>query len=269
MSADGVFRVAVFGLGEAGTLIAADLAAAGVAVNGYDPKSHQTVDGVVGCADPRNAVAGVDLVMAVTAAADATSALCQALNQIPTGAVYADLSTASAASKRELAAIAAERGLAFADVALMSIVPGKGIRTPQLASGTGAERYAELLVPAGAPVTTIGGVPGDAATHKLLRSIVMKGLATLVIEAMRAGEAAGLRDWLWAHLVTEITAADEAMLRHLVEGTGPQATRRGAEMEAAAELLDELGVAPLMARATVESLRRAAEQGVPELPGSR
>lgn len=269
MSADDIVRVAVFGLGEAGSLIAADLAAAGVLVTAYDPEPGLTADGVVGCADPRTAVEGADLVMAVTAAVDAISALRQALDEIPSHALYADLSTASPARKRELAAIAAERGLAFADVALTSIVPGKGIHTPQLASGTGAERYSELLAPAGVPVTTIGGIPGDAATHKLLRSVVMKGLASLVLEATRAGEAAALRDWLWDNLVTEIAAADEAMLRRLVEGAGPHAARRGAEMEAAAALLDELGVASVMTRATVESLRRVAGQGIPELPGPR
>lgn len=261
-------RVAVFGLGEAGTLMAADLAAAGMEVNGYDPKSHPTPDGVTGHADPRDAVAGADLVIALTAAADATEALCQALEAIPTAALYADLTTASAARKRELAVIAGHRGLAFVDAALMSPVPGKGIRTPQLASGPGAVRYAEMLTAAGAPVTAIGGAPGDAATHKVLRSIVMKGLATLVIEAMRAGEAAGLGEWLWRHLVAEVTAADEALLRRLVEGTAPHAARRRQEMEGAVELLEELGVAALMSQATVKSLQHAAERGVPDLPSA-
>ncbi len=266
MTHDRLRRVAVFGLGEAGRLIAADLAATRARVTGYDPAPHPTPTGVTRCADPAAAVEGVDLVLAITAAADARSALCQALDRIPQGALYADLSTASAAKKRDLAALAGERGLAFADVALMSTVPGKGVRTPQLVSGAGAERYARLLAPTGVTVTTVGEVPGDAATHKLLRSIVMKGLAALVIEAMQAGEAAGTRDWLWAHLVDEITAADEALLRRIVVGAGLHDVRRRLEMQASSDLLDELGVEPVMSRATVERFRRVSEEGVPELP---
>ncbi len=67
--------------------------------------------------------------------------------------------------------------------------------------------------------------------------------------------------------MAEVTSADEALLRRMVEGTGPHAARRRQEMEVAVELLDELGVSAPMSRATVESLRHAAERGVPELPG--
>ena len=41
-----VTRICVFGLGEAGSLIAADLAAAGVEVHGYDPAGVATPPGV-------------------------------------------------------------------------------------------------------------------------------------------------------------------------------------------------------------------------------
>lgn len=259
-------RVAVFGLGEAGWRIAADLATGGASVHGYDPAPGPATVGVVRHGDPGQAVHGVDLVLAVTPAADAEAALRQALEEIPRSAVYADLSTSSAEQERRLAAVAGAHGLAFADVALMSAVPGKGIRTPQLVSGPGAQRYVEWLTPFGAAATVVGDNPGDAATRKLLRSVVTKGLAALVIEALRAGEAAGLRDWLWEHLVEEFTGADEAMLLRLLEGTGPHAVRRRLEMQASVELLTELGVEPVMSRATVASLQGVRQDGLPGTP---
>lgn len=258
--------VTVFGLGEAGAEIAADLVAAGASVRGYDPASTATPAGVARCDDPRAAVEGADLVLGVTAAADAETALRQALDEIPPTALYADLSTSSAGQERHLAAIADARGLLFVDVALMSTVPGTGIRTPQLASGPGAERYVELVAPVGATITVVGLEAGAAATRKLLRSVLVKGLAAITIEAMRAGEAAGLSDWLWDHLVTELEATDEQFLRRLVEGTPPHATRRRHEMEAAASLLEQLGVEPIMTRATAETLDRLPYAGVPALP---
>ena len=56
--------VAVFGLGEAGGALAADLAAAGAVVTGYDPADVPRRAGVRRADDPVDAVAGADLVLA-------------------------------------------------------------------------------------------------------------------------------------------------------------------------------------------------------------
>ncbi|MDH3754523.1 MAG: NAD(P)-binding domain-containing protein, partial [Acidimicrobiia bacterium] len=140
-------RVGVFGLGEAGSSIAADLADAGATVTGFDPAARPALAAVRQVDDPRAAVGDAELVLAITASSDAMTALSQALDTMPAGIVYADLSTASPERKRELAARAAERSLRFADVALMSTVPGKGLFTPALAAGPGAAQYRRLLAP--------------------------------------------------------------------------------------------------------------------------
>lgn len=258
--------VGVFGLGEAGSLISADLASAGAAVTGYDPAPRDTPAGVLRVAEPRAAVAGAELVLAVTAAADSLTALTQALEEIPAGAVYADLATASPTRKQHLAAVAATRSLRFVDVALMAMVPGNGLYAASLVSGPGAARYAALLAPAGVPVEVVGDEPGLAATRKLLRSVVMKGLPALLIESLRAAEAAGLGAETWQNLMGQLTSADETFLRTLLEGTGTHSERRHAEMQAATELLESLGIVATMTRGTVESLRRMPAEGLPGIP---
>ncbi|HEX6418488.1 MAG TPA: DUF1932 domain-containing protein, partial [Acidimicrobiales bacterium] len=164
---------------------------------------------------------------------------------------------------------AAGAGLRFVDVALMSTVPGTGLRTPALASGPGARAFVAALAPLGMPVTHVGDEAGQAATRKLLRSVVMKGLAGVVIEAMRAAQAAGLVEETWANVAGQLAAADEALVRRLVTGTARHARRRVHEMEAAAQLLADLGVEPTMTRATAAQLRAAAADPstVPGLPG--
>lgn len=259
-------KVAVFGLGEAGSQFAADLVRDGVDVRGYDPADVATPEGVLRCAIASEAIRDVELVIALTSAADAPGALAQALNAIPIGAVYADLGTGSAGLKQSLAATAEKRGLLFVDVALMATVPGKGLRTPALASGEGAARYLELMAPFGIELQSVGPTAGDAATRKLLRSVFMKGLAAVVIEAMRAAEAAGQAEWLWDNIVDEVTAAGAPLLSRLVRGTAPHAVRRLHEMEASAAMLEELGVDPLMTRSTIESLRRVMRDGIPGIP---
>ncbi len=259
-------RIAVFGLGEAGSLIAADLAAAGIEVAGYDPAPVADPPRVVRVAEPADAVRGVDAVIALTASADAEAALRQALQVIAPRTLYADFSTAAPSLKETLDVIARETGLRFVDVALMAPVPGKGIATPCGVSGAGAEAFAAAFVPLGMPVEVIGGRAGEAALRKLLRSVMMKGLAALLIEAMRAGNAAGVGDWLWRNMVDQIGVMDEALLARLVAGTRTHALRRLHEMEASGQLLEDLGVDPVMTRSTAESLRRMATEELPELP---
>ena len=252
-------RICVFGLGEAGGLIAADLVRAGVSVSGFDPKPVTTPTGVERYDDPTEAVKDVDMVIALTAAADATGALQQAFDMIPRDAVYADFSTAAADLKQSLGSRCASREIAFADVAIMSIVPGNGVRAPTLVSGTGAQRFVEVFSGFGMPSSVVSQQAGDAATRKLVRSVMMKGLAAVVIEALQAAEAAGCTDWIWRNIADDITQSDEERLRRLVKGTHKHGLRRLHEMEASTGLLQELGVEPIMTRSTTENLRRVVQ----------
>jgi 3-hydroxyisobutyrate dehydrogenase-like beta-hydroxyacid dehydrogenase len=246
--------IAVLGLGEAGSLLARDLAAGGADVRGYDPRVA-LVDGVTPRSDEADAVRDADLVLSVNSAHDAFTALGNALGALRPGIVWADLNTASAGSKQRLEAQCAGTGVAFVDVALMSPVPGRGLRTPMLAAGAGAEVFAALLSTYGAEVTVQAGPAGTAAQRKLLRSVFFKGLAAAVVEALAAARAADCEPWLTEHLRAELDAMDAPMLDRLVEGSRRHARRRAEEMDAAAEQVRELGVVPHVATAARDLLR--------------
>ena len=82
------------------------------------------------------------------------------------------------------------------DVAIMAPVPPKRNKTPFLISGPGASKFEETLIPFGLDITIIGGHVGEAATRKLLRSVVYKGFAAVIGEAVAAGEALGLEHYI-------------------------------------------------------------------------
>ncbi|MGW1712810.1 DUF1932 domain-containing protein [Streptomyces sp. NPDC002156] len=248
-------RIAVLGLGEAGGAVAGDLVAAGVHVRGYDPRVTAP-PGVVDTGSEAEAAAGCDLVLSVNSASDAEHALRAGLAGLPPSGLWADLNTASPALKRHLGEIAGANGVDFADVSLMATVPGRGLRTPMLVSGSGAGRYAEALRPLGANVDVLDGPAGLAAERKLLRSVFYKGLAAAVVEALDAARAAGCEDWLRTIIAEELTRADATTLDRLVEGSHLHAVRRTVEMQAAADMLDDLDVPPLIATASREVLRR-------------
>src|SRR5262249_47412616 len=159
----GVTAVAVLGLGEAGSLLAADLLAAGVDVRGHDPGPGRDVPGLTRTAEAADAVAGSDVVLSVNTAAVARAAAQAALPALSSSTLYADLNTASPELKRELAEVVGGSGAAFADVALLGPVPPRGLRTPTVASGAGAQPFADLLGPLGMPVEVVSERPGDAA----------------------------------------------------------------------------------------------------------
>ena len=96
----------------------------------------------------------------------------------------------------------------------------------------------------------LDGPAGFAASKKLLRSVFYKGMAAAVVEALDAARAAGDEPWLREHIAAELAAADTATIERIIDGTRRHAVRRAAEMEAAADMLTELGVPPLMADAS-------------------
>ncbi|WP_406357174.1 DUF1932 domain-containing protein [Streptomyces sp. NBC_00658] len=250
-------RIAVLGLGEAGGAIARDLVAAGARVRGYDPKVPAP-PGVVNTGSEAEAAAGSGLVLSVNSASAAVDALRAGLAGTPPGCLWADLNTASPGAKRHLGEIAGDTGIDFADVSLMATVPGKGLRTPMLVSGAGAGRYAELLHPLGARVDVLEGPAGLAAERKLLRSVFYKGMAAAAVEALAAARAAGCEDWLRENIAEELTRANAATLDRLIEGSHHHAKRRTVEMQAAADMLSELDVPPLIATASRDLLHGLA-----------
>ena len=252
--------VAVLGLGEAGSEIAAGLSAAGAVVRGFDPRVRAGA-GVVECAGDADACQGADVVLAPTCAHEAESALTAALPGVDRAAIYADMNTASSGLKAHLARLAAGAGIGFADVALMSPVPGNGLRTPMLASGPAAQQFARVFGQLGATVEVLPGPAGAAAARKLLRSVFFKGLAAAVTEALRAARAAGCEDWLRENIRHELVSASAATVERLERGSVLHARRRADEMAAATELLRQLGVPPRVCAASEQWLQQlVAEQ---------
>lgn len=251
--------IGVLGLGEAGSLIGADLVRAGARVLGYDPAVSQAAD-VPLAAGPAD-VGRRGLVLALTQAADALDAVRSVADDLAPDTTYADLSTASPERKRELAAVVEASGASFADVALMQSVPGRGLRTPALACGPGAEATVAVLAGLGMPIEVLPGGVGAAAARKLARSVFVKGMAAAIAESLAAGERLECADWLRGDIGRTLDGADDAMVEHLVTGSRRHAVRREHEMQAATSMLAELGVPPRIASATREWLGELAAGG--------
>ena len=257
---DGLLRIAVLGLGEAGSLLARDLQSGGAHVCGWDPAPHANVDGITLADSLAGAVASASVVISVNWASVAADVARAAAATLQPGCLFADHNTAGPALKIEVARIVEAAGGRFADVAMMAPVPGVGMRVPMFISGECAGELAALYRRFGSPVEVVGPLPGDAAARKLTRSVFFKGLSAAVCEALDAARAAGVEDWLRADITRTLRAADDGLLERIVSGTYRHARRRAHEMHAAVALLAELGVPSTMSAAAAASLERIAER---------
>jgi 3-hydroxyisobutyrate dehydrogenase-like beta-hydroxyacid dehydrogenase len=252
--------VAVLGIGEAGGRLARDLIAAGVVVRGWDPEPRQIPEGVDFAASNPAAVNGADVVLSVNWASAAVEVAEEVAAVLKPEQLYADLNTASPQNKREVAAIIEETGALFVDAAVMAPIMPKGLGTPVYASGSGAALFAEKMSPLGMDVTILEGEAGMAATHKLVRSIVYKGMAAVVMECLEAAEALNMGEYGRGQMRTLLR--DEGMIDRFVEGSKKHAGRRVHEMEAVVEMLESVGVSAFASRAALEKLREINRPGL-------
>jgi len=251
----------VIGLGEAGATYAAALVAAGHTVTGFDPVAPATPVGVIRANTAGEACVGADIVLVLTGAAAARSVAAECLPVLPAGSTYADFTSSSPSVMSELGQSAGHA--LFADVAILGPIPTQGAKTPLMVSGPGSQTVAGLLAPLGADVEIADGEPGAAMAHKLLRSVFMKGLASVVVEAVTAGQAAGLEDWIRGQIARQLAGDGQAVIDRLLTGTAKHASRRSKEMQdTAAYLTADLKVPAEMTTASASALVRMAGQPV-------
>ena len=254
----------VIGLGEAGATYAAALTAAGHKVTGFDPVAPTTPAGVARAATAAEACEGADVVLVMTGAAAARSVAQECLPVLPAGTCYADFTSSSPEVMRELGQLPSKAD--FADVAILGPVAALGEKTPLMVSGPGAQAVADLLRPLGVDVEIAEGEPGAAMAHKLLRSVLMKGLAAVVVEAVTAGKAAGLEQWIRGQIANQLAGDGQAVIDRFLTGTAKHALRRSKEMQETANYLSGLGVpAEMTAASAAAHARLAAAESAPVL----
>ena len=252
-------RIAVLGLGEAGSIYAADLARQGASVTACDVAATAVPPGVNPAKDIPEAVRGAGVVLSLVGGQAAEAALKEALPAMEPGGIFADMNTSGPAQKQLLANRAAENGILFADVAVLAPVPRARIKTPLVLSGTGVSELLRILSQLGIPASSVGNKAGVAAELKLLRSVFMKGLSATVLESVTAARAVGAEEWVVSQIASELGPDAHALIPRILEGTPAHALRREDEMRQARSLLESLGVPHSMTDGAIEWLHALSQ----------
>lgn len=252
--------VAMLGVGEAGTHFANGLATMGVNVRCWDPAPKRALHQHVFFADSNpHAVQGADFVFSVNLASVALDVAAEVRPHLLPSQVYLEMNTASPVVKKAAHQLLVPSGIRFVDLAIMAPVPPAGIRTPMLACGEGARSFSERMRPLGLNIEVIEGEVGDAATRKLLRSIVYKGIAAVVCEAVESAHAFGMEPYIRSQISSLVNGGD-AVIDRFVDGSRTHAERRMHEMEAVVDMLAGHHVEPLLSRATRDSLKKLMQE---------
>lgn len=247
-------KIAILGLGEAGSRFANDLASLGATVVGYDPAlKRDLLPAITLASSNAEAARDADVLLSVNLSAMAETVAAEVLPVLRPGQLYAEMNTASPDTKRRVEAIVSPSGAQVVDVAIMAPVPPKGIFTPLLVSGPGADLFAEALRPLDLTISVLSNQIGEAATRKLLRSIVYKGIAAIIGEAVDAGRSFGLEPYIREQILT-VVGGNDALIDRFLEGSKTHAVRRSHELEAVVSMLTARDIEPVMSRATLTSL---------------
>jgi len=212
-------HIAIIGLGEVGQCYAQALHAAGHTLNLCAPRPNAAALrmaqdwGLKVHATVADCVPQAEWIFSCVTGAVALAVVQDIARQAQAGATVCDFTTAGVNIKKQAAAHATSQGLRYVDVAIMGAIALGGLKTPLLASGEGAQAFAEVLNAAGARAQVVAGVAGDAMAIKLLRSQFTKGLEALSVEVCMAAEQQGLRDQLFAQLQD----IDDTPLRSFVD----------------------------------------------------
>ncbi|MDP6804180.1 MAG: DUF1932 domain-containing protein [Rhodospirillales bacterium] len=261
-SIDGHPTLAFIGFGEAAQAMTPGLFAGGVgAIRAYDLKfadagtgpplkAKAEALGVAAQDDIGATLAGADLVISSVVADATVSAARAAAPHLTDGQAYLDVNSASPAVKREAADAIAGSGAVYVDAGIMDRVVKYGAAAPMVVSGPDAGALAERLNALGMRLEAVGEEIGQASALKMLRGVLIKGIASLFVEALVAGHRLGVADKVVADIQKTIPGTDwrELATYHLGRVV-LHARRRAAEMAEVAEALSEIGIEPVMAEA--------------------
>lgn len=274
MSADrNTLRIALIGFGEVGRRFADDLQGnPGLALSTFDILRNDVSRRadyeraaaerkVSSCENAKAACDGVHLVISAVTAAAAEEVAAEASGFLKGGQIFFDINSAAPSTKQRASEHLKKAGADYVEGAVMAPVKKPGIRVPILAGGTRAEETAQRLNPLGFNIKPVSQEIGHASATKLCRSIVIKGLETLLVDCARASEHAGVKDNVFASLSETFPSIDwHALAKDMKERVATHGKRRSEEMREAGEMLGDFGFDTELALAVANAQARGAKR---------
>lgn len=247
-------KIAILGLGEAGSHFANDLVSLGYQVSGWDPDLKRSLDERVEFSESNaEAVKQASVIFNVNLSSVADEVAREIKDHVKSDAIFCAMNTSSPSDKVNIENIL-QGSCRVVDVAIMAPVPPKGIRTPFSISGNAANDLLKIFSELD-NCKIINDKVGTAAQMKLLRSIVYKGFAAVVCEAMEAGRSYDKENFIKEQIFS-IIGTNEELIERFLSGSKEHAVRRSHEMNAVCNMLEQENLSFHMSKGAYCNLSR-------------
>ena len=266
-------HIALIGYGEVGRILAEDLRARHATVSAFDiqlatdastataMRRHAQAHGVALSVSHGDAVTGADLVISAVTASQAVAVAEACARAITRGAFFLDFNSVSPAAKIAAAAQVDGVGGRYVEGAVMTSVPPYRIKVPLLLGGSHAAALLPLLNDLGFAAKVHSARLGVASATKMCRSVMIKGLEAMVIEAFTTARHYGVEDAVIASLQETFPGVDwEKQGTYFFQRVIEHGRRRSEEVREVAVTVREAGLQPWSAAGTAERQAWVADQ---------
>jgi len=272
-------KIGFIGFGEAARAFASSIAvhdatvefaAYDVLLEGGDAACAEAMlaHGVV--ALPASGLAGCDWIVSAVTADQSLAAAEAACAWLRPGQVYFDINSVSPQRKRDSAAVVGATGATYLDMAVMAPVHPKGHRTPVLVAGPTDDATTERLVFLDFRFEVVAAEPGAATAIKMVRSLFVKGLEAITVEALLAAQASGCLDYVLKSVGGSYPGLGwPDFAAYQFERTLRHGTRRAAEMRESAATMRTLGLNAALAAAIADTQAEMGKAGRGVSPAER
>lgn len=277
--------IAFIGFGEAAQSIASGLASGKAAkLAAYDLRFADPVASA-GLRDraaqhdiePLTNMAGIaaaDVVLSLVVGSATRAAAASAAPHLSEGAIFVDLNSVGPDTKALAAAEIATGKGSFVEGAVMARVPPYAEKVPILVAGARAGEAAGRLNALGMKLEVVGDAPGQASSLKMIRSVMIKGVEALLIEALCSAERAGVTERILDSVQETFPGLDwRQVADYYLSRTFEHGARRVTEMTEAAETIESFGLDASMSRAACQTIAAAyaamKDQGLAVADGYR
>jgi 3-hydroxyisobutyrate dehydrogenase-like beta-hydroxyacid dehydrogenase len=205
-----------------------------------------------------------EIILSVVTPEASLSAAQEAAPHLRPDQTYLDLTSSFPKDMKAVSALVEPTGAKFVDGAIMGALFISGHKVLIYVAGSHAEVAARLLNHWGMNLQPVGQEPGRASAIKLILSISSKGLEALLTETLLAAHHYGVEEQVLSAFRQFFAKGLEAAIDRFVGSDAVHSGRRVKEMESSAQLLENLGVDPIMTEATVRRLKWSASLGLKE-----
>jgi 3-hydroxyisobutyrate dehydrogenase-like beta-hydroxyacid dehydrogenase len=262
-TASNQWHVGLVGYGEVGRILAEDLRKDGITVSAYDIKlgseqakpmqDHAAGIGVSLASSHADLAGQADFIVSAVTASQAVPVAQACAGAVKKGAWFLDFNSASPGAKQRAAKLIDGAGARYVEGAVMTSVPPYRIKVLLLLGGPGAAELAPLINELGFNAKVASDKLGVSSAVKMCRSIMIKGMEAMVIEAFTTARAHGVEDQVLASLKETFPGIDwEKQGAYFFQRVIEHGRRRAEEVREVAETVREAGLTPWSAQGTAE-----------------